>query len=477
VNPGISVKPARARRCRAKIVRCCEAILVAVLVASLHGAACFAQAQAPAGKPPAGKAALPQGPTRELVERGAVASARSVILRCEAPSPDNSGITILELVPEGTLVRPGDVLVKLDSSLLEEDRNERKIVAAGCAAMVQRAKDDVETAKLARQEYAEGTSVVQSQAIQNELFAAEGQLRRAEEELKAIGQGATEKAVPLRVMEDARFAVQKARNEVDLAKARLQVLEKLTKAKMLRQLNGDVAAAEAKLKAEEANLQLVQDRVAQVEGYIAKCTIKAPAAGTVIYENPSSAGGRRDAAIEEGARVRERQPILRLDDLSQLQVRARVHESRISLIKPDMKARIRADALPDVEMVGTVVSVSAYPEPASWLAPGLKEYAAVIRIEKPPSGLRVGLTAEVRIPVQGLAAAAGGALQGTSRELRSDYLFDTMDRNGDGRLDRQEVPDALWSLMKKFDSNGDGAIDRAEWRTMQQQLPPRGPAR
>lgn len=469
---GISVKPVRARRCRANIVKCCEAILVAVMVALIGGTAWCWQAQAPAGK-----AALPQGPTRELVERGTVESARSVTLRCEVPSPDISGIAILEIKPEGTLVRPGDLLVKLDSSLLEEERNERKIVAAGCAAMVQRATDDLETAKLAKQEYAEGTAAVQSQSIQNELFVAQSQLRRAEEELKAVEQGATEKAVPLRVMVDARFAVQKARNEADLAKARLQVLEKFTKPKTLRQLDADVAAAEARLKTEEANLQLARDRLAQIEGYIAKCTIKAPAPGTVVYEGLSSAGGRREAVIEEGARVRERQTILRLVDLSQLQVRARVHESRISLIKPDMKARIRADALPDVDMVGTVVSVSQYPEPASWLAPGLKEYAAVIRIEKPPSGLRVGLTTEVRIPVQGLAAAASGALQGTSRELRSDYLFDTMDRNGDGRLERQEVPEALWPLMKKYDANGDGAIDRAEWRVMQQQLSPRGSAR
>jgi HlyD family secretion protein len=477
VNPAISVQPDRARRCRAKIVRCCAVILVAVPAASLHGAVCFAQAQPPAGTAPAGKAALPQGPARELVERGTVESARSVTLRCELPSPDNSGTTILEIVPEGTLVRPGDLLVKLDSAILAEERDQRKIVAAGCAALVQRAKDDLETAKLAKQEYAEGTAAVQAQSIQNELFVAEFQLRRAEAELKAVEQGATAKAVPLGVMEDARFAVQKARNEADLAKARLQVLEKFTKPKTLRQLDADVAAAEARLKTEEANLQLARDRLAQIEGYVAKCTIKAPAAGTVIYEGLSSAGGRREAAIEEGAQVRDRQPILRLVDLSQLQVRARVNESRISWIKPDMKARIRADALPDVEMIGTVVSVSAYPEPASWLAPGLKEYAAVIRIEKPPAALRVGLTAEVRIPVQGLAAAASGALQGTSRELRSDYLFDTMDRNGDGRLERQEVPEALWPLMKKYDANGDGTIDRTEWRAMQQQLTPRGTLR
>jgi multidrug resistance efflux pump len=468
VNAAISVKPPKAGCCRAYIVRCCGAAFVAIVATLPHGPVCFAQAQ-----PPAAKAALPQPTTRELVERGTVESAHSALVRCEVPSADNLGTTILEIVPEGTLVRPGDLLVKLDPSLLQEERDQRKIIAAGCAAAVQRAKDDLETAKLAKQEYAEGSAVVQAQAIQNELFVAESQLRRAEGELKAVEQDATQKAVPLRVMEDARFAVQKARNDADLAKARLQVLEKFTKPKTLRQLNADVAAAEARLKAEEANLQLAGDRLAQVEGYLAKCTIKAPAAGTVVYEGLASAGGRREVAIEQGARVLQHQPILRIVDLSRLQVRARVHESRIPLIKPDMKARVRADALPGVEMVGTVVSVSDYPEPASWLAPGIKEYAAVIRIEKPPAGLRVGLTAEVRIPLEGLPGAASGTLQRTSGEPRWDYMFENVDSNRNGRLERSEVNEKLWPFLERYDTNGDGAIDRAEWRAMQQQLAPR----
>jgi multidrug resistance efflux pump len=443
------------------------AVLVAVAAAGLGISAWSAQA------------AAREGSTRDIVERGRVEGANSLAIRCEVDSPDRTGTAILQIVPDGKVVQRGEVLVKLDSAMWVEEEKKQQIAVADSSLVAKRAQDDVETAKLAKREYLEGTYPVQVQSIQNDIFVAESQLRRADEDLKALGQ-AGGKAVPARQLADARFAKEKAGKELALAKARLQVLESLTKEKMLRQLTSDVDAAESRLKIEEANVKFARDHLELINRQVANCTIQAPVAGAVAYERVRVAGGGGGGdfvpAREEGVRVQQHQVILRIQDPTQLQVRARVNESRVSQIKVGVRVNIAADVLPNRELTGSIASISERPEPGSTLLAGLKEYAVVFSIDQPPPELRIGQSADVRIPVRGGAGAAT-ALRGTSQDLRWDKLFQSLDKNGDGRLDATEVPAAVWEQIKAFDANGDGFIDRDEWRAAMQEILKRSPPR
>ena len=64
-----------------------------------------------------------------VIEQGEVEAANATELKCEVKSrgTGGSGITILEVLPEGTPVKEGDVLVKLDSSALELERVTQQI--------------------------------------------------------------------------------------------------------------------------------------------------------------------------------------------------------------------------------------------------------------------------------------------------------------------------------------------------------------
>src|SRR5690606_7616815 len=59
----------------------------------------------------------------------------------------------------------------------------------------------------------------------------------------------------------------------------------------------------------------------------------------------------------------------------------------------------RVDALPDIELEGTVTKVDEYPVGSSWWST-VKKYASYVEIHDPPQGLRPGMTAEVRIHVK-----------------------------------------------------------------------------
>src|SRR5262249_15322428 len=98
--------------------------------------------------------------------------------------------------------------------------------------------------------------------------------------------------------------------------------------------------------------------------------------------------------VEPGALVHDQQTLIRLPDLSQMQVRVTVHESKVDRIKPGMPARIR---ILDRDLSGTVIGLGNQPEPTAWFASSVKEYATFVRIDDDVEDLKPGMTAEVEI--------------------------------------------------------------------------------
>lgn len=339
-----------------------------------------------------------------ITDRGNVESANNVEIRCEVKSKGSGGSTILEIVPEGTNVQRGDVLVKLDSSALENERVNQQIVCNNSEATAIQARNVYETALIAKREYTEGTYQRDVQMIESEVFVAEENLRRAEEYLQYSERLAARGYIPALQLEADRFAVEKARKDLESAKTKLDVLQQFTKEKMGKQLESDIRTAEAKLKAAEASHQLDIDQLAFVEEQIAKCVIRAPEEGQVVYANVIGYRGTKEVMIDAGETVRERQVIIRLPDPKRMQVAAKVNEAKVALVAVGMPATVRLDAFPDMELKGTVEKVNEFPLPTSMFGSNVKEYETIVRIHEPksglPPGLRPGLTAEVHILVE-----------------------------------------------------------------------------
>jgi multidrug resistance efflux pump len=97
-----------------------------------------------------------------------------------------------------------------------------------------------------------------------------------------------------------------------------------------------------------------------------------------------------EITIKEGAAVRERQSIIQLPDLGRMQVKAKVHETKVELLKIGMPARITVQ---DRVYKGKVVAVANQPEPGGWFSASVKEYAATVSIDGEIAGLKPGMTA------------------------------------------------------------------------------------
>ena len=334
----------------------------------------------------------------EFVEPGEIESAENVEIKSEVRSRSSSGTAILEIVPEGKEVEKGDFLVRLDDASLQKDLLRQRISVHQSKATLVKANADVEAATLALQEYLSGSFRENEEQLESAEFVAKENLRRAQEYLVYSKKLAAKGYVSEAQLEADQFAVEKARKELDLAQTKLEVLRIHSRKAKVNDLNASILTAEARLQSAQNSYQLEKTQESEIEEQIEKCMIISPSAGEVTYANNTKSGSSDSVLIEEGKLVRENQTIIRLPNASLLRVRAKVNENRIEQVRPEMKCSILIDAMRDLELDGTVESVSEYPIPSvSRYTSHIKEYSTEILINNPPPGVRTGMTAKVTI--------------------------------------------------------------------------------
>ena len=342
-----------------------------------------------------------RGPYKHiLLERGQVESEINVELRCEVRSRSAKGTEIQWLVDEGTQVKRGETVVVLDQTVLDQELVQQRIVCNRARASVVEAENTLRATEISRAEYLQGTFRKEEQASLGEIFVAEESLHRAQLALQFTERLAAKGTLTSLQSDGDRFVVQRAKNELAAAEAELEILRRYTKEKTVKQFDGDIATAAARWDAAKKSYQLEIDKLRDIEEQIEKCTIVAPDDGQAVYANVFDHHGAVEFVVEAGAFVHERQVILRLPDPKKMQVRVAISEPRVSLIKPGLSASIQFNAIPGPSSRGEVAKVNQYAEPVNFHSSSIRQYATWISILDPPSEVRSGMGAEVRICVE-----------------------------------------------------------------------------
>ena len=373
----------------------------------------------------------------EISGRGNLENANNVEIECEVPAHWDgrhwAGAMVLWVIAEGTYVEavpdwepdpdnphedPPDLLVKLDASAWEDVRTQQQTWCKTSEAVMIRSKNELEKAQISLEEYVEGRYEQEKQRIESRILLARQEQSRAQQYLEDSEVLLARGFVAAREVQKDRFAVAKARTDLEAARTALRVLEDYTKPKTETSLQADIETAVAQLDSEDKKHQLNLKRLARFEKQIDNCTIRAPAAGQVVYAHEKNPWGQ-PIIIEEGARVRERQALIRLPDLTKMQIKAKINEAVATMIQEGMPARIRLDAFKDVELTGSVQKVNEYPDASSLLGTAAKEYEATIEIDELPTDgagepldLRPGMTAEAKVRVQTLPDVIQVPVQG-----------------------------------------------------------------
>lgn len=336
-------------------------------------------------------------------EVGEVESSSNLEVRCKVRSQGREGTVILDIIPEGTEVKPGDFLCQLDDSLMRDELVEHQIQVATDEALVIQAKSDLATAAGMLQEYQQGVADQEIAALKAEKALADENLRRAEEYLVHSRVLNRKGYITRTQLEADEFAVEKARQDLALADQKLAVYENFTRKRMEEGFQLEIDKQTATLAAAEFTLKLSQQRRDESQSQIEACRVTAPAAGTVIYATEND-DGDTTFVVEEGAAVREGQPIFFLPDPHRMQVRATVSESKVNRVRKGQEVQVRLDSAPEVALTGTVRSIASYPLPRRWFQAPI-EYEVLIDVTNPTEEVRTGLRAKVEILIERVGQA------------------------------------------------------------------------
>lgn len=393
-----------------------------------------------------------------LKEKGELKAAKST----EIVSEVEGRATIITLVPEGTLVQKGDLLVQLASNEIEdrirqEELKEANAITAFEAAQkeleIQRDQNDsdirkadlqIELARLELEKYKKGDWVQKIKDADIAIEQAEINLERKKEDFEAAEKLLARDFVTKIQYEEDKFNYQKAVWELEKARQSKEVLERYTHVADSRQRESDLeeAVKEAErvkknAEAEEAKkigaldgktkeLALIQDQLAKLRRQKEKCIITAPTQGFVVYY--SGGGGRHfmsdDNQIREGATVFERQVMLTLPDTSEMLVVVRVHEAKTDKLELGQPATVQVEGLPGKTFTGKVTKIAVVADSQNrWLNPDLKEYETEITLDDGDGALKPGVTAYAEILVQNVEDRIAVPVQTIYAKSGQRYVF------------------------------------------------------
>lgn len=378
-----------------------------------------------------------------VVEGGALKAVKESIIRSEF-----EGISrIISIVPEGSYVKEGQVLVELDSSELKDRVNQQEVTYQNndfafiqakenlsiqkslVESQIKEAELRVEFARSDLDKYIEGDAPQQINTATNAIIIRKEQLQRAKDKLewtqqlfqKGYASKSELEADGLSLMQ-SKISLDQSEEDLrlyrkyDLPKSQRRLESAWEQAKMelerLRQrTSNQIAQAEANLRTSQRALELTLEKLKELKQQLENSKIKAPQDGLVVYAS-SSFGDRGQMLIEEGAQIRQRQEIIKLPDVSQMIVEIRVHESHVLQIHPGLQAYVTVDSIPDRRFKARVTKVAVLPNSQDrWMNPNLKVYSTDVLIEEQLPDLKPGASARAEIVVTNLVNALTIPLQ------------------------------------------------------------------
>ena len=203
--------------------------------------------------------------TISVLESGTIQPQEQITLRDEV----EGRTTIVRLVPDGSLVKKGDLLVELDAStlkdkIIDQDILVQKARAAfvdaneNLAIIKNQAKSDIDVAtlnlKFARQDlqqYVDGLYPKDVNEQTAKIRLAEENLKRAEDVNDWSKRLYEEKYLSETEYLADRLSVQRNKLDRDVAKSDLDLLENFTYQRQIEQLTSDVNQAEMALERQE----------------------------------------------------------------------------------------------------------------------------------------------------------------------------------------------------------------------------------
>jgi HlyD family secretion protein len=364
--------------------------------------------------------------TVQVHAMGDLDAAHSTVLFSQVRS--NRG-KIVSLVSDGTRVKKGDVLVRLDPTPFEEKVHELNALLQESRAQAEANRQMLEWEKI---------------QAEREIKAASFDVRAAELDLVKLqkGDGPLEMARLQKAAQEAKAACEEKKgyfkdlqklarqgyaNEMEISQAKKQVAEAqdkyetakrqwdsyrkhvfpalvekaqagLARSRMLleqsrRAMGFRIGKAAASLRKAEQSVENVAAKLQAAKNELANTVIKAPIPGIVVLNEAFRGGSKRKPRI--GDVVWQNQALVYLPDISKMVVKTKIREIDLHKVAAGTPAEIRVDAYPNLRLSGKVSSIGVLAESDADDAAQEKFFKVELTVSNTNGLLRPGMTVRV----------------------------------------------------------------------------------
>jgi HlyD family secretion protein len=384
---------------------------------------------------------------------------------------------ITQIVPEGTRVSKGDIVVRLaqeeildkikDATDKVNSTNSSAIAAQQSLAIKEGEKQSeldkadvaVRIAELALQGWQEGEVVNKRQQLALAKETAGINLDRLkgrfEESAKLVAQGYIAKdeyekdriamieaeakvkqaALDLEVYEKYTFFQEEAKNKSDLEQARAE------RGRVEEKFNAELVKAQADVDSANFQLQSAKERLQNLETQLANTTLAAPIDGLIVYATSidSSNGGRGGGDAQPpqvGTELRPNELVILLPDTSRMVANLKVSEALSGRIKPSQRVTVYSDAMPNQPVAGEVTGVSVLAANGGWRDPNRREYTVRAALETDPAlGLKPAMRCKAEILLGRVEDAINVPVQAIFRQGPVAFIY----IEGSGGFEQRQV--------------------------------------
>lgn len=383
-----------------------------------------------------------------IVEPGTLHASRSITLASEIRS---NRAKIVSLLPDGSWVKPGDVVLRFDPTPFEEDRlkalaevrdaeaatvraeQERKLQIAKAEEALESARHAVRLATLNLEAYEKGTGALNVREAEVRAAEADAALSRARQDLADMERMLGEGFVSAEEVDRQRGRVEELGRQSGLQGDRLRTAREIHYPRDLERSRNQLEEAEDSVARTEGVLyytreyyravresaarkeESAREQLRQIDDELAKTEITSPIEGFLVLQDIPLENGKRRPQV--GDSVWSGVPIAMVPDLSKMQATTFVREVDLHRVRVGLSARVAIEAYPDLELEGRIAHIGSLAEDVTdspW-----KFFPVTLTLSSADDRLRPGMSARVEFE---LARASDVVL------VPSDAVFRRGDR-------------------------------------------------
>jgi len=315
--------------------------------------------------------------------RGEVKALKSITISAPAEAGD---LRIIKILPEGTPVKPGDVVVEFDKTKTEQELAQARSSLKSAEAEIEQARAQ---ARLAEEEDTTAVMKARYEVESTKLEASKQQIV-------------------------SRIEGEEAKLKVTDAQQKLQEAEE--------KLKSDRALHQATIAGKEQASKKAAYDAQRAERALTHMSLPAPSLGTISLLQHWAGSGF--ATYKPGDRAWPGASLAELPDASTLRLSARVDETERGRLALKQPVTIQLDAIPDRQFTGHIEQISAIATldfNSGW--PLARNFILEIVLDQTDSRFKPGLTAQLTVVVDRIPDALTIPAQALFRKSGQDLAY------------------------------------------------------